>query len=211
MLTNKRSVAGWAITALATVGLVGAAPGASADAVAEEPVAVDLAERPVAIANPDVPLDVIASLPEVVQLSDVTIDESYQIGMPIVYPDGTLVEGQDPEVTRAVRNSRALCSGSALAPGTGSFGPASTCGSVVFGSPGYYRGYVWNTGGVGINTPRACGQGRGFTSQAVPTWYSVSCGTNTGGSVHWGNVLGNPAFRAQSLSVPLSISVRWSS
>lgn len=211
MFTYGKSMSGWAVTALATASLVGAAPGASADVTGDVRVAVDLAELPVALANPDVPLDVIASLPEVVQLSDVTIDESYEIGMPIVYPDGTPVEGQDPEVERAARSSRALCSGSALAPGTGSFGLASTCGSAVFGSPGCYRAYAWNTGGVGITAPRACGQGRGFTSQKVPTWYSVSCGTNTGGSVHWGNVLGNPAFRAQSLSVPLSISVRWSS
>lgn len=211
MLTCKKTLSGWAITLLATAGLVLAAPGASAEAIDEGGGADDLAQLPVAIANPDVPLDVIASLPEVVQLSDVIIDETFEVGMPIVYPDGSPVEGQDPAVEAAARASRALCSSSAMAPGTGSFGPASVCGSVVFGSPGYYRSYAWNTGGVGINAPRACGQARGYTSQKVVTWYSVGCGTSTGGSVHWGNVLGNPAFRAQSLSVPLSISVRWSS
>lgn len=167
--------------------------------------AVDL---PIAKADPGASAELIESLPRVVQELGVLIDDSFEPGMPIVYPDGTPVEGQSPEATRAAVEAYASCSGSAFAPGTGSFGPASVCSTAVFGHPGYDRGYSWHTG-RGITTPRACAQGRGYTSQGISTWYSVSCGTSTGGSVFWGNVLGNPALRAQSLSVPLSFAVSW--
>lgn len=205
---NARSVTTAVVTA---VGLTFCAASAVADVPAAsggDPAAIS--DLPVAVANPGVPAELIESLPEVVQQSDVLIDETFEQGMPIVYPDGTPVEGQDASATRAALESRASCNLSALAPGTGSYGPTSLCSTAVFGHPGYYRGYVWHTG-WGITAPRACAQGRGFTPQGTAVWYSVSCGTSTGGDVHWGNILGNPAFRAQSLSVPLSFMVSWTS
>ena len=168
----------------------------------------DLSRLPVAIANPDVPLEVIAALPDVVQRSDVLIADDFQVGSLIVYPDGRPVEGQSDELVAAAE--RAQCTGTVIAPASGAWSNADRCGVAVFGHVGYYRYYGFTTGG-GIAAPRVCGQGRSFTVAGSPTWTGVSCGTIAGGSVHWGNVLSNPQFRAQNLSVGWPATVSWSS
>jgi hypothetical protein len=200
---RKALVAG-AVVALA----VGGAPGAIAHDPGAGVSADDLSRLPVAVANPDVPLEVIAALPAVVQQSDVVIADDFEAGTPIVYPDGRLVEGQSDRVT--ADEERAQCTGTVVAPATGAWSNADNCGVAVFGHVGYYRYYSFTTG-AGIAAPRVCGQGRSFTVSGSPTWTGVSCGTLTGGSVHWGNVLGNPQFRAQNLSVGWPATVSWSS
>lgn len=162
-------------------------------------------------ANPNVPAAVIAELPEVVQQSTVMIDPEFIPGSPIVYPDGTPVEGQSESATRQAAMAAYLCSGSAWGPPTAAWGPANVCGSAVFGSPGYTRGYRWS-GSQGIASPKGCAQGRGFNSSGAATWYGLGvCGQGATYPVPWGNVLANPAVRAKSMSPPVGITINWES
>lgn len=193
-----------AVAALA----VGGANGAVADDPGARTPTGDLSRLPVAVANPDVPLEVIAALPEVVQQSDVVIADDFEPGTPIVHPDGRPVEGQPDGVVAAAE--RAQCAGRVIAPATGAWSSADRCGVAVFGHVGYHRYYGFTTG-AGIAAPRVCGQGRSFSTSGSPTWTGVGCGTVAGGSVHWGNVLSNPQFRAQNLSVGWPATVSWSS
>lgn len=190
---------------------------ASAGARPAEPLDGTVTDLPIARANPDVAPEVIAELPEVVQQSTVTI-EGYVPGSPIVYPDGTPVEGQSPEATRAAEAAVTTADGgiSPLANcrlqvwSAGAFwGPTSVCGVAVFGSPGYRRGYSWSAAAGTATT--GCVQGRGFNASQQATWYGLGCGSFGGGQVNWGNVLGNPAARAMSQGAVVGFRADWSS
>lgn len=134
---------------------------------------------------------------------EVYIDPEVNLG-PIVYPDGTPVEGQDAMTTFA---ARAFCGGTAAAPILGLWGQTSVGDCVVFGSPGWKQGYAWNAQDP---TKSVCVQVRGFNSAQTQTWYSASCGkSNAGVSVAWGNVLANPAARAQSQALATGNTVSW--
>jgi hypothetical protein len=163
-------------------------------------------QLPIAIANPGVSQEVIDSLPDVVKQSDVHIDASYMPGMPIYYPDGTLVEGQSAEA----RAAAALCENLiAYGPPGGAWGAASVCGGGVFGSPGWQQGYAWAA--IEGTFTSGCVLARGFNSTGTQTWYSNGCGTSGGGLVPWGNVLASPAARALSYAYVAGFTVRWSS
>lgn len=157
---------------------------------------------PAAVNNPDVPRELIDALPEVIQQDpDVIIDPDVVLG-PIVYPDGTPVEGQDPAT---MREARARCGGTATATAV-IWGPESIGGCTVWGSVGYKQGYAW---GVQDASGSACAQGRGFTVSGTRTWYSIGCGkSNAGTTVTWGNILSNPSVRAMATSGPVN-SVGW--
>ena len=141
----------------------------------------ELRQSPVAQANRGVSRAVLESLPLAVLESRVLIHKSYRPGMPIVYPDGTLVEGQSAEV----QARRALCSGGIYGPPGGSWGTVSKCANGVFGSPGYRRGYSWWNAVAG-SVSSGCVQGRGFKKRGNATWYQVDyCGQSGSGSVPW--------------------------
>ncbi len=199
------------IVAASLVAAMGVAPGAAASALVGDERSPGWRELPVSVANPDVPRTVIEQLPEAVQQSQVVIDDGFVPGSPIVYPDGTPVEGQAPDVVARIAGARADCGGRATGSGLGSWGAESTCGVAVFGSPGYVRGYSW---WVPMTvSAKACAQGRGFNSQGVRTWYGLGvCGSshyNFG--VPWGNILSNPSVRVKSMSPPSGVTVDWSS
>lgn len=165
-------------------------------------VAIDL-ERdfrpPAAVNNPDVPRELIDALPHVIQQDpDVIIDPELVLG-PIVYPDGTPVEGQDAATTR---EARARCGGTATLPP--SSGVRRAGGLHRVGQPRVQAGYAW---GVQDASKSVCVQGRGFTVSGTRTWYSIGCGkSNAGTSVTWGNVLSNPSIRAMATSAR---ATRW--
>lgn len=158
---------------------------------------------PAAITNPDVPRALIDALPTVLQQDpDVIIDPDVELG-PIVYPDGTPVEGQD---AATMRDARARCGGTATATAV-VWGGESVGSCTVWGDAGYKQGYAW---GVQDPSGRVCAQGRGFTVSGTRTWYSVSCGTsNAGSEVAWGNVLSDPSLRAMASSTALNAVAWW--
>jgi hypothetical protein len=158
---------------------------------------------PAAINNPEVPRDLIDALPEIVQQSpDVIVDPDLVLG-PVVYPDGTPVEGQSAS---QVREARARCGGTATAM-LAVYGPESVGTCLVFGHAGYRQGYAW-----GVQNPQGgvCTQGRGFNASGTRTWYAIGCGKSSSGTtVPWGNMLSNPSVRALSNAAPLLNSVGW--
>lgn len=199
-------------TALAVAALVAVTGVASAAASTGAPDQdTSISDLPVAQANPDVSEELIASLPEVVQQSDVTIDSSFEAGTPIIYPDGTPVEGQSEQAQRAAVVARAFCGATAFANGLGNWGSPSYCNVAVFGSVGWTQGYAWSSA-KGIANPRGCAQGLGFNAQKVQTWYGLGvCGQGDAYSIPWGNVLATPGVRVKSLSIPVGFNADWSS
>ncbi|WP_188334898.1 hypothetical protein [Cellulomonas soli] len=181
----------------ALMAVVSLAPAATAAESVAEPL------PPAAINNPDVPLETIEALPEVIQNDpDVIIDPELELG-PIVYPNGTPVEGQSARMTAAAWS----CGGTAQANVFNTWGPASVGDCTVWGSAGWTQGYTWTVEDL---TKSVCVQVRGFNSSGTRTWYGGGCGfSNAGFSVPWGNVLSNPAVRAQSLAVVSYNSVPW--
>ncbi|NOW00422.1 hypothetical protein [Isoptericola chiayiensis] len=171
----------------------------------------DWRNLPLAKANPAASKDVILSLPEKVQQSDAYIDSSYTPGDTVHYPDGSLVEGQDLSTTEAKRavEAAALCSGNLAAGSYGSFGPEAVCRSTVWGKRGYRHTYSW---GVGSLNTAVCMKGRGYyfdrNGTPVKTMYNIGCALwNSGVSVKWGNVIGNPSARGASQG--LAQTVPW--
>lgn len=140
----------------ATFGLV-AMGSAQAQPQPTPPIAANAGQVPVARANPGVSQAVIDSLPAVVQASNVHIDSSYKPGMLIYHTDGTLVAGQGSAAIAAAW----LCNQQVWGP-PWTWGPASVCGGVVWGSPGWSQGYAWSSA-VGVFTS-GCVQGRGQQS-----------------------------------------------
>lgn len=161
----------------------------------------DWRDLPVAKANPSVAEEVITSLPEEIQQSDVHIDESYEPGQLILDTEGVPIDGQDL-TTRAWPN----CTLQAWGPPGSNWGATSTCGVAVFGHRGYNHGYSW----ARFSDTYGCVQFRGYNSAKARTWYTGGCGSfNSGVSVPWGNVLGNPAARAYSQSFATGWLVDW--
>lgn len=159
---------------------------------------------PAAVNNPDIPLSVIESLPEVIQNDrDIVIADDFDPASPIIYPDGTPVEGQSAVKTAAA----ARCGGTASAGVLGTWGVPSVGGCAIFGSPGHQEVYSWH---VMDPTKTVCVQGKGFSAAGAQTWYGIGCGTSrTGVGVRWGNILANPAIRAMSQAYLLGNSVSW--
>lgn len=92
----------------------------------------------------------------------------------------------------------------------------SNCG--FLGSRGAKVFYSWNVGAG--SSGKACVEGLGYVPLQGPTthggppghvkkWFSLGCGTRGGSGVPWGNVGGVPKVRAESLTVPLGVPVRW--
>jgi hypothetical protein len=97
------------------------------------------------------------------------------------------------------------CGGAAwAAPGT--WGPTSRSNCSVVGSPGFREFYIWHVN-PGSNA-NVCVQAWGYSS-GKGRWYSLGCGSGGNGAVPWGNVLGQPKFRARSTTVPLGATVVW--
>lgn len=77
----------------------------------------------------------------------------------------------------------------------------------VFGSPGYVQGYTFHPT-VQDDQQLIAGQGLGYqehqTGGHVRYWEglgSAYTGQQAGGTASWGNVIGNPEFRAQSVNL----------
>lgn len=184
----------WVATACATVLGIGLA--LPAQAASEDD------RWPIEITNPGLSQEVIDALPEVILNDpDVIVADDLQLG-PIVYPDGTPVEGQSAKMVQAANS----CNGTATGLGTGGWGPTSYGGCVVWGSPNYVRVY----GFTKTSDSNGCQQFRGYNAQGTATWYSGGCGAwSSGVGVVWGNVLANPAARARTSSIPAGYQINW--
>lgn len=162
------------------------------------------AELPIVKANPQLSAEIVESLPDAVKHSAVEIAPDYQPGTPIYYPGGKLVEGQSAEVMRVA----ARCSRSVVAPIGGAWSRADVCPVALFGSPELYIRYSWEKAFDTTGCVQVRGYNRGTSPRAV--WNTGGCGSfNSNVSVHWGNVLGNPAARAKSQSVVTGWTVNW--
>ncbi|GIG22121.1 hypothetical protein Cch01nite_28450 [Cellulomonas chitinilytica] len=186
--------------------------------------APDVANLPVATANPGLPASVIAGLPPIVQKSHTKLSlESYIPGSPIVYPDGTPVPGQSKAALAKLDSIDAASGGLARFSGNwcmtayaiagGGWSPPSVCPVAVWGSPGWSYPYSWARIEHGEST--GCLQGRGWTvvsgggGTIVPLWRGIGCGIQSGGAVSWGNVLGNPAVIAKSSVALMGFAANW--
>ncbi len=164
-------------------------------------------ELPVAKANPGLSEDLIKSLPPAVQQSDVIVDPNFKPGTPIYYPDGRLVEGQNPNVVNSAM--AAACSLTVTALPGGAWGTPSECSVGIFGHAGYYRAYSW----AATSDTQGCIQVRGTYFETTPEmhWYAAGCGYFNSVSVYWGNVLMSPATRALSQSLATGWIADWQS
>jgi hypothetical protein len=93
----------------------------------------------------------------------------------------------------------------------------SNCG--VLGHRGTKVYYSWAVGSP--SSGKACLEGTGWVPLVGPVahngpreyvekWFSLGCGTRGGSAVPWGNVGAVPKVRAESLTVPLGVPVKWS-
>ncbi|GAA4609746.1 hypothetical protein GCM10023107_93220 [Actinoplanes octamycinicus] len=168
-----------------------------------------MAERPAAAKkNPGISLDVINSLPaELRNDPTLVVDSSYEIGTPIVRPDGTPVPGQ----SRAAMAAAAACGrrgGTVVAVGTGRWSGVSKSGCSILGRPGWVVGYSWARAQNVRST--GCVQGLGFNARGQATWQAIGiCGTSGRRGVPWGNVLATPKVRARTAVIPLGFVATW--
>ncbi|MEV0949242.1 hypothetical protein [Promicromonospora sp. NPDC050249] len=188
--------------------LVALVLGFSALAIPAPAVADDSYKNlPVAKANPHISREVIESLPEVMQKSDVKIADDIRPGTLFRYPDGKLVEGQE----RRVLELAAECHGITISalPG-GRWTGESRCSTALLGRPGLQAPYEWNTNAA--SEGGACLQVRGFVYETRPvsTWFDAGCGTDGDRTVNWGNVAAYPAARAKTYPITIGWTGFWS-
>lgn len=161
----------------------------------------------IAKANPGMSDEVLNSLPSGLLHRNIKVDRSYTPQTPVIYPDGTPVEGQSPVRTR---DAQACGEGTVFGPGPGTdWGPISegTCG--VAGSEGFRATYTWDRVPEGYTT--GCVDVRGFDDAGAQTWYGAGCGTSGANpDVPWGNVLGLAATRAKTTAPPAGFAANWS-
>lgn len=159
-------------------------------------------DLPVAKANPDVSRDVIESLPEVMQKSDVKIDDSIRPGTLFRYPDGELVEGQEQRALRCGAIGISAIAG-------GAWSGVSRCTTALVGSPNLRVRYKWAS--AWWTEGSACLQVRGSTSPTNTRlkWYGAGCGGGGEVTVFWGNMAAYPAARARAFNVVLGWSGHW--
>lgn len=169
--------------------------------------AAHLRSLPVAERNPALSLELLASLPPVVQQSTtVTIDPELEPGTPLIYTDGTVVPGQSEDAIEAA----ATCGGTAWGPPGGAWGAASTSGCGVWGYDSTARvSYRWWLSQAAFTTAQV--QGWGYNSAKTGGWYGVGSGSNNyvGTTVPWGEVIAVPKLRARTLAVVAGVTVQW--
>lgn len=196
-MMRKKFTTAVAVAALLISGALVSTPATATEGPAPLP--------PVALANPDVPLEVIETLPEVVQQSDVKLVD-YEPGDLIYYPDGTLVEGQGFTAQLAAR----ICQGIRIVGAPGSWVPSGgqLCTSALWGAPGVTVGYKF--GAHPSTVTYGCLQGLGYNSAGAKTWYGIGCGTSSArANIPWGNVLARPGARAMSNGIT-GVTLEWS-
>lgn len=149
---------------------------------------------PAARANPNIPLETIESLPELIQ-NDPTIhiDPSIEPGMPLVYSEtGKPVPGQSPEELAAA----ATCLRTVTAPVGGYWlkydSPCGFIGTSAYSTLTYTKSTNPYSSGTG------CWQGRGYSTNNTETWTGMGCidGSYT---VHWGNVASVPSVKVSAI------------
>jgi len=162
----------------------------------------DISSLPLAQANPQVSLDVIASLPVALQeRGDLYIDPSITSQTPLITVDGRPVEGQTPRMMAAAAN----CGSSMWGVSTTWSNPyPSNCG--VVGSSGTKVVYTFSTAGDN----QGCYQGKGFKPvYKIPTteitgyseyWLGRGCSDGIV-TVDWGNVAAVPAGKIMSFNI----------
>ncbi|MGQ0576206.1 MAG: hypothetical protein ACT4RN_18675 [Pseudonocardia sp.] len=140
-------------------------------------------------------------------------------------------------MNRIVTTAALTVAGLALSTLVATAADAASCGGTAFGPPGG-RGkvsqsrcsvigyddtakisYRWSVGYP--SNGRACVEGRGFVPLQGPTpsgrppgyvekWFSLGCGVRGGGAVPVGNQITTAKVRAESLTPPFVVPVRWS-
>lgn len=165
---------------------------------------------PIEAANPGISKNLVDALPEVVKKSRVKVSPDFRVGTTIVYPDGSLVEGQ-PTTSRTAA-ALAYCSSWRQVTGLagGAWGPISHSDCSVFGAPG--RTVTYNYVVSNDVNSTGCFKWRGYDFNAKEIWQQLGCGSSgqTGyAMVPWGNVLSTPASRARSLGVVAGFTAQW--
>lgn len=110
---------------------------------------------------------------------------------------------------------------------------ARSCGGTAFGPPGHTGKvsesncgvigyddtakihYSWSVGYP--SNGKACVEGLGYVANIGPgyknpyreAWLSLGCGTRGSGALYVGNQIVKPKIRAQSLTPPFVVPVRW--
>ncbi|MGI5186669.1 hypothetical protein ACQEVI_00800 [Promicromonospora sp. CA-289599] len=189
-----------------SVMLVALVLGFSALAIPAPAVADDgYKNLPVAKANPHISREVIVSLPEVMQKSDVKIADDIRPGTLFYYPNGQLVEGQERRALELAARCHSILIGAL--PG-GAWSGESRCQTALLGRPGLKAYYEWNTNAASEGS--ACLQVRGFNTSGSRTWYNAGCGTAGNVTVNWGNVAAYPAARARTYNIVFGWTGFWS-
>lgn len=161
---------------VALSGIAAAAPQSQSSAPTRLP--------PAAISNPEVPIDVIMALPEVIREDGaVRIDPDLDPNVPIVDAKGRMVPGQSSTAMRA-----SCSTGVYGPPGFWSGAVDSTCS--VWGSPGFKLTYRFSLQ-PGLTNP-ACGQATGWNASYQEFWAGLGCGSTGYAQVDWGNVIAQP-------------------
>lgn len=180
------------VSLVATFALAGIAP---ASAQPELP--------PLAIANPDINIDVIKGFPEwVQQRPDIQVDKSITASTPMITTDGLPLEGQ----------------------AAGKMAAAAECGRQLVGIPSVWTAALPSSCGViGVNSSTtvtytlitntvyngtACMQARGYildpAGNSKEMWYTGGCSSawsNVSHTVPWGNVASVPAVKIQQVGI----------
>jgi hypothetical protein len=192
---RKRSVLGAAFLMTLTLGFSLMAPAYAVEDGSYQ-------DLPVAEANPNVSREVIESLPEVVQQSNVKIADSIRPDTLFRYPSGKLVEGQEQRALRCGAIGINAIAG-------GAWSGVSQCTTALLGHPGLTVTYRWASSE--FTDGSACLQFRGSTSPTNTSrkWYGGGCGDGGSAAVFWGNVADYPAARARAYNVVIGWSGRW--
>jgi len=159
---------------------------------------------PLAQANPQISLDVIANLPVALQQrSDLYIDPSITSRTPLITADGQPLEGQTLDKMAAAR----VCGSDMAAVGGWSNPFPSNCG--VMGSPGTTVTYTFSTKQNTSGT-QGCFQAKGYKPiMQVPTtiitgyseyWLGRGCSDGYI-TVDWGNVAAVPAGKIAPMGI----------
>lgn len=163
---------------------------------------------PLAKANPSIPREVIARFPKHIQDNGkIYIDPSVKVDTPLLYLDGTPVEGQSAKMTA----SASSCNKPIIVPGTQvDYGPIVSGPCAFIGTTRTAK-KTYNFYGDPAYDGTACFKARGYYDP-TPTpaydpreaWYTGGCngGGNTYATVPWGNVVGVPAVKAK-IGTPL--------
>lgn len=155
---------------------------------------------PIALTNPHIPMAVIDRLPEKLKNEPrIYIDPSIKVDTPLLNLDGSIVEGQSPELQKAA----ASCQKAIIIIGTQlDYGPKidGRCGHIGWNESAQKTYNFWRDP---YSNGAACFLVRGYSPNEI--WFTAGC--NTGGNsnvtVNWGMVASVPSVKGKNVSPPI--------